>query len=496
MVFKMKKAKILVVEDDARVVIFVVDQLESLGHQVSVARNGIDAIKKVAKDKPDLIVLDVMMPEMDGYEVCNNLKAAPETRDIPILMLTAKGQSRDIITGLEKGADDYLPKPYEEDIFKARVTALLRRSLFTPFKTDSNCASLLISCRPQQSLNVHIRGTLSNNLISKKPLDIDPFVYARRADNTPIHDWRFNSKELGESLYIKLFNEHPKIYGIYNQALGILDSESRLHICLESDRDFLRVPIEFLFGNGDYLVLKHPLIRSIRDVSVKKKSLSPSFFNDLIVSEENLKILLIASDTGGIPGVDHEIDFLTKLIKQLFQNQGLKVDIESIPTKEATYETIKEILRDCRSHIIHYAGHGSYDVESPEKSSIFFYEMQNYQGRVKKMPLTELQMLLQDSEVRFVYLSCCLGTATSENRKLLDDDFLGIADGLVHAKIPSVLGFRWAVSDSGAVKISQAFYKSLAKHGEIDVALLEARRDIAGKDRDDITWLSPILIVQ
>ena len=80
--------KILVVEDDPKVVIFVVDQLEHLGYQVTVARDGLQGLAQVRVEKPDLVVLDVMMPEMNGYEVCHRLKSSPETKRIPILMLT------------------------------------------------------------------------------------------------------------------------------------------------------------------------------------------------------------------------------------------------------------------------------------------------------------------------------------------------------------------------------------------------------------------------
>jgi CHAT domain-containing protein len=73
---------------------------------------------------------------------------------------------------------------------------------------------------------------------------------------------------------------------------------------------------------------------------------------------------------------------------------------------------------------------------------------------------------------------------------------LGLADGLVHAGVPGVLGFRWLVLDEGARALALAFYGSLARQGQVDTALLEARCEVAARDRDDITWLSPILIVQ
>ena len=124
----MNKKKILIVEDDPSVVVFAVDNLEYMGYDVTVARNGKDGLNRANSLKPDLIILDVMMPEMDGFEVCQSLKSKTETKDIPILMLTAKGQVQDKVKGFSVGADDYLPKPYEKDEFEARVKALIRRT--------------------------------------------------------------------------------------------------------------------------------------------------------------------------------------------------------------------------------------------------------------------------------------------------------------------------------------------------------------------------------
>lgn len=122
------KKRILVVEDDPHVVIFVTDTLEYMGFEVLIARNGLAGLEKAVKEKPNLLILDVMMPEMDGYEVCRRLKSEPKTRNLPILMLTAKGQIQDKVKGLDIGADDYLAKPYDKEEFESRVKALIRRT--------------------------------------------------------------------------------------------------------------------------------------------------------------------------------------------------------------------------------------------------------------------------------------------------------------------------------------------------------------------------------
>src|SRR5687767_14979630 len=112
------KYQILVVDDDPRVVVLVADVLEHMGYKVSIARNGIEGLEKAKKEMPDLIILDVKMPGMDGYEVCSRLKADAKTGTVPILMLTASGDSREIAKGLDIGADDYLPKPYDKDVLE------------------------------------------------------------------------------------------------------------------------------------------------------------------------------------------------------------------------------------------------------------------------------------------------------------------------------------------------------------------------------------------
>ena len=146
--------------------------------------------------------------------------------------------------------------------------------------------------------------------------------------------------------------------------------------------------------------------------------------------------------------------------------------------------------------MIHYAGHGIYDHLSPENSALLFYEKEYWSGKVMPMPVSELNRFFAGSNTRFVYLSCCFAAATGDEKALLANDFLGIADGLIRAKIPAVLGYRWPVFDRAAKEMALAFYDSLAKQGHIDTALFHARGELSAKNRNDITWLSPILIMQ
>jgi len=107
-----KQKKILVVDDERHIVRLVQVNLERTGYQVVTAFDGKEALKKVESDKPDLIVLDVMMPHMDGFEVLKRLKADDKTKNIPVVMLTAKAQDADVFRGWASGVDCYLTKPF------------------------------------------------------------------------------------------------------------------------------------------------------------------------------------------------------------------------------------------------------------------------------------------------------------------------------------------------------------------------------------------------
>jgi two-component system phosphate regulon response regulator PhoB len=119
--------KILVVEDDDDILEVVAHALEKAGMRVLKARTGMEAIALVSREKPDLIILDIMLPQMDGKEVCRRIKQSDRTRLIPVVMLTALGEERDRILGFELGADDYVTKPFSPKELVLRVLAILRR---------------------------------------------------------------------------------------------------------------------------------------------------------------------------------------------------------------------------------------------------------------------------------------------------------------------------------------------------------------------------------
>lgn len=121
----MMNNKILVVDDEPRVSHLVTEVLTAAGYEVVVAATGVTAIEMVALEQPDLVLLDILLPQMDGYQVCSRLR---EFSDVPVIMLTAKARDSDLLRGFDVGADDYLTKPFNSKELLARVKAVLRRT--------------------------------------------------------------------------------------------------------------------------------------------------------------------------------------------------------------------------------------------------------------------------------------------------------------------------------------------------------------------------------
>ena len=159
----MSKGRILVVDDEEDILELVKYNLEREGYLVDCVDTGEEAIERAVAIRPDGILLDLMLPGVDGIEVCRELRKNPDTRTIPIIMMTAKGEEADVVSGLEVGADDYVPKPFSTKVLVARLRALLRR---TAGETDSEAGEVIR------------RGTFLLDLgrreasINGKPLDL------------------------------------------------------------------------------------------------------------------------------------------------------------------------------------------------------------------------------------------------------------------------------------------------------------------------------------
>jgi len=152
-------ATILVVDDEAPILALLRYNLDKAGFRVVEATDGQEAINMIREQKPDLMVLDWMLPSLSGIEVCRQVRRDPEVRNLPIIMLTARGEEQDRVRGLEVGADDYLPKPFSPAELLARIRAVLRR----------------------------IRPALSEEALTYADLHMDLAAHRVSRDGKPIH---------------------------------------------------------------------------------------------------------------------------------------------------------------------------------------------------------------------------------------------------------------------------------------------------------------------
>jgi DNA-binding response OmpR family regulator len=178
--------RILVVEDDPAILLGLEDLLTGEGYGVECARDGRIALELYRKQKPDLVLLDIMIPEFSGYEVCRQIRKKDAL--IPILMLTAKGQEPDKVAGLELGADDYVVKPFGVSELLARIRALLRRSSVGSDQELPQSESFAfgdVEIDPQAFEGKKLGKTFS---LSARELASGPFFQAPRAGAVPYRD--------------------------------------------------------------------------------------------------------------------------------------------------------------------------------------------------------------------------------------------------------------------------------------------------------------------
>ena len=122
------RARVLIVEDDPALAVMLRYNLEKLGYLVDEAADGQEALLRIGEATPDIVLLDWMLPSLSGLEVCRQIRRRPHTRDMPVIMLTARVEEQDSIRGLNTGADDYITKPFSVEALAARMRALLRRA--------------------------------------------------------------------------------------------------------------------------------------------------------------------------------------------------------------------------------------------------------------------------------------------------------------------------------------------------------------------------------
>ena len=132
----MQKPKIVLIEDEEDIAALIKLQADISGYKLHVEVDGLNGLRAIEREKPDLVILDIMLPGQSGLDVCRKMKSHPDLKDIPVIMISAKSEELDVVLGLELGADDYVAKPFSPKVLFSRVRAVLRRGKEAPEKSQ------------------------------------------------------------------------------------------------------------------------------------------------------------------------------------------------------------------------------------------------------------------------------------------------------------------------------------------------------------------------
>jgi two-component system phosphate regulon response regulator PhoB len=182
---------IFVVEDEEEIQELVRYNLTKEGYAVTCIDSGEESLQRIPRERPDLVVLDLMLPGVDGLEVCRSLKSNPATRDIPIIILTAKSEEADIVTGLELGSDDYITKPFSPRVLTARIRAALRRVV--PAEPDE--ASVI------RTHNIVIHPGRHEVLVDDQPVGLTPTEFRVLHTLATRPGWVFTRGQIADAVH-------------------------------------------------------------------------------------------------------------------------------------------------------------------------------------------------------------------------------------------------------------------------------------------------------
>lgn|GEM_PF-4546162 len=291
-----------------------------------------------------------------------------------------------------------------------------------------------------------------------------------------------------EEALVEIIENEPLVEIIESTNLSKLEEEPLVEITESVN------PSKLMDTGTNLQIVCYPLCQQVPEMKTNKKSFHQAI-SALVREKKPLKLLLISSGTGRT-GTDQEIDTLAERIQQKAAVIKIKVEIKKVPTSSASISQVKKLLEKCSYHIVHYAGHSKFDAATGENSGLIFYQHPKNRSGEEMLTARTLFTLLRDSQTVLFYLSSCVGATVAGKEVLQGKDCLGIMEAIIQAGIPTVFGYRWYVTDSGAQRFANQFYESLLATRSPKRAALKARQSTYNQEGDDETWLSPILVVQ
>lgn len=199
------KKRILLIEDEEDIAALIKLQAEASGYKLHVEVDGINGYRAIEREKPDLVILDIMLPGQNGFDVCRKIKTNAELKAIPVIILTAKGEELDMVLGLELGADDYVAKPFSPKVLFSRIKAVLRRSK-----------------EPEKPPRVLLFGEFT--------LEIDRYILRREEKNIPITLSEFGILRRLLTNRGKVLTRNQLLDDIHNDDAFIVDRNIDVHI--------------------------------------------------------------------------------------------------------------------------------------------------------------------------------------------------------------------------------------------------------------------------
>lgn len=499
--------KILIIDDDPIGSGLLKNTLEFERYSVIVAADGVTGFQEAKNGKPDLVILDIMMPGMDGYEVCRMLQSSSETQRLPILMRTHVTGESERIKGLDLGAINFLSKDVSVKellahiktilhnnkskleqkhksevsiIYDSECTLSFRVSGVTHFHSDGHSVPLSLNDLNSELVDIGERMTAFQKLKAKSTLPKLRGKYQEKRNA-----WERQSKRIGKDLYSKLISNLPDLLSQLDHAKSMVDSEQIL-VRFISPRAHLGMPWELLHDEKIPLIIEQPSCRTITEIPsrIKKENL------EIFLSSQPPKRLSVLLLAGSEKLFVDEIHQVADLFREAFGDQ---VDIYPSPLEAVNRPQAEKLLATRAFHFIHYAGHSQFSDNHPDQSGL------KLGSRVNDLITARgLFGLLKDSPTQFVFLNSCVGAQVANAETLKENDFLGLLDAIIMSGVPGALGFRWDVNQKDAMNFAVHFYGHLFETRSLEVATWRTRTEIYRSSQDswNETWLSPILVVQ
>lgn len=515
----MSKARILLVDDEQDYLDAIKDRCVHIGYEVITAGGGVEGLEKAQSTQPEAIVLDIMMPDMSGWEVLNELRRHDSTAEIPIIMLSTLREEKDIVKGYDGGADVYKVKPDAEFIKDQGFSELLvplwraivqyRRRSFIKSVVSVECGSNFLHYSVQGAASVPGR-TLpvlpTEKTWHKEMARLAEIIYdyhdswlrERAAGNAEAaamylkkrQSWRWEAANKGREFYKAVFEQNIELFGNWSKA-QLAAGDAGVVLRFGGTRNNLVLPFELMHDRAQPLVTKFPVSRQVSEPGAARPS-----WRSFLTSRQGktIRVLLLASDELGARELPAVAQKLVAAMERV--DVRLEVTPDKLDRPVTLDEAVSELSRKSY-HVVHYAGHAVHLRDRPDLSHLYFRDKE---GKAAALSATQLNGLLAGSEVQFLYLSCCSGAEIANDQVLDENAYLGLLDATIQAGVPAALGYRWPVVGRSARFFASSFYEGLLHYpSSFEHATWWARKhifEVGVEGGWDDTWISPILIVQ